>query len=100
VLKHKRFHGFRTVRCAAAGASPVATVLRPIGAKNGRYKVCPPLAGSPFQIPGVAFSQQVIHTAYAHPSMSNFVKFESKSIKRRQIPTKAIKKRPVLPCPS
>jgi hypothetical protein len=44
-LKHERFHGFRTARCAAAGASPVATVRRPVGAKNGSYKVCPPVAG-------------------------------------------------------
>jgi hypothetical protein len=51
-------------------------------------------------VPDVAFSQQVIHTAYAHQSMSNFVKFESESIKQRQISAKAIKKHPVLPCPS
>jgi hypothetical protein len=37
-LKHERFHGFRTARCAAAGASPVATVRRPVGAKNGSTK--------------------------------------------------------------
>jgi len=52
VLKHERFHGFRTARCAAAGASPVATDRRPVGAKNGRYKVCPPLAGSRFPAVG------------------------------------------------
>jgi len=52
VLKHERFHGFRTARCRAAGASPVATDRRPVGAKNGRYKVCPPLAGSRFPAVG------------------------------------------------
>ena len=31
-MKHERFHGFRTARCRAAGASPVATVHRPVGA--------------------------------------------------------------------
>ena len=40
VLKHKRFHGFRTARRAVAGASPVATVRRPVGAKNARH-LCP-----------------------------------------------------------
>jgi len=32
VLKHKRSHGFRTARCEAAGASPAATIRRPVGA--------------------------------------------------------------------
>ena len=38
-LKHERFHGFRTARCRAAGAPPVATVRRPVGAKNGGCRV-------------------------------------------------------------
>ena len=38
-LKHERFHGFRTARRAAAGASPVATVRRPVGANSGRCRV-------------------------------------------------------------
>jgi hypothetical protein len=56
-------------------------------------------SGSLFAIPDVAFSRQVFHTAHGDASMSNFVKFRSESINRRQIPTKTIKKRPVLPYP-
>jgi hypothetical protein len=41
----------------------------------------------------VAFSQQVIHTAHAHASMSNSVKFRSESIKRRQVSIKNDQKR-------
>ena len=54
VLKHERFHGLRTARCAA-GASPVATIRRPVGAKNGdhnyRDSKRPPLAVSPPILP-------------------------------------------------
>ena len=55
VLKHERSHGLRTARCAAAGASPVATIRRPVGAKNGdhnyRDSKRPPLAVSPPILP-------------------------------------------------
>jgi len=75
VLKHERFHGFRTARCAAAGASPVATVRRPVGAKNGSTKSARlwPLR----EIAGVVFvpfftlhlpaGRQVLHSALLTP---------------------------------
>jgi len=44
VLRHNRSHGLRTARCEAAGASPVATIRRPVGAKNGRCRVRAPHA--------------------------------------------------------
>jgi len=69
VLKHERFHGFRTARCATAGASPVATVRRPVGAKNGSYKACPLVASwrlcvrSP-AMPLFSFSLCILHSAF------------------------------------
>ena len=70
VLKHKRSR--RTPRCVAAGAPPVATVRRPVGAKNGRYKVCPSgrVPGPRIPIPGRWPSSAILAVSSACPPLA------------------------------
>ena len=95
VLKHERFHGFRTARLAAAGASPVATIRRPVGAKNGSYKVCSPVVSWRLCVrsPTLLFRNKLSTSAHAHYHMSNSIKFESKSIKKATFSVKKASKK-------